>query len=368
MTNDAIVTLFDHLCNEARNAVHATFGLMEFPAEKASGPAWQTCLDATRTNADRLLRTIDDMRELLAGEPAIEGTTEEFDVSVSLGETVELLNLAGVEGPIRIVFDSRPAPIMISQNRSAVEQVFTRILHTCFRLSRRGTVRVSVAPSSGDRISVGIMPPSTDVAGRLVDWLNANTDLVKFENDDEVGLGLSIMVAGRRLQALGGTAEFKSEPGAPTGLELTFPSYSQHAPDPPNWDHTPARALNILVAEDCDESYALTALLLPNENVERARNGLEAIDMVKQRRYDAVFMDIHMPGMNGYGAISNIREWETQTCNARTPIVVLSSDDLTKQSRNAAQAGCSAFLRKPVRKPDLFDFLDRLRSARMMQV
>ena len=120
--------------------------------------------------------------------------------------------------------------------------------------------------------------------------------------------------------------------------------------------------LNILVAEDSDESFVLTEILLQRESVWRAQNGVEAIDLVRKRRFDVVFMDVHMPGMDGYQAIRSIRDWETQTGNARTPIVVLSSDDLDTQTRSAAQAGCSGYLRKPLNNRDLLDLLQRLKK------
>jgi CheY-like chemotaxis protein len=129
-----------------------------------------------------------------------------------------------------------------------------------------------------------------------------------------------------------------------------------------------AGPLQILVAEDCDESYALTELLLRSESVDRAHTGLEAIDKVKQRRFDVVFMDIHMPGLDGYDTIREIRGWETRSGNARTPIVILSSDDVGTQTRSAAQSGCSGFLRKPVRTADLHALLEPLRAMKEMLV
>jgi CheY-like chemotaxis protein len=59
-----------------------------------------------------------------------------------------------------------------------------------------------------------------------------------------------------------------------------------------------------------------------------------------------------------------MREWETETGNARTPIVVLSSDDLETQRRRAAQNGCSGFLRKPLRRSDLTNLLERVKQSR----
>ncbi len=86
--------------------------------------------------------------------------------------------------------------------------------------------------------------------------------------------------------------------------------------------------------------------------------------MIQKQRFDLVFMDVHMPGMDGYSAIRGMREWETQTGNARTPIVILSSDDLETQRRSAAQCGCSGFLRKPLQEGDLNNLFNRLRQER----
>ena len=124
--------------------------------------------------------------------------------------------------------------------------------------------------------------------------------------------------------------------------------------------------LNVLVVEDCDDSYALAELLLKDERLWRASDGAVAVEMVKRRRFDVVFMDVHLPGTDGYGAIRAIRDWETETGNARTPMVVLSADDIGTQVRCAADAGCSGFLRKPVRKAEVSAVLERLKAMQRL--
>jgi len=156
---------------------------------------------------------------------------------------------------------------------------------------------------------------------------------------------------------------------APGALVIDLPMAPPPAGDPDGAVRQPkigAETLNVLMVEDCDESYALTELLLRNENVWRARDGLEALAMVTRQRFDIVCMDIHMPGSDGYQAIRKIREWETGTGNARTPIIVLSSDDLETQRRFAAKSGCSGFLRKPLRTSELLDVLIRLKASRSL--
>jgi two-component system, sensor histidine kinase and response regulator len=377
MTNQTILSLLDYLCNEARNSVHATFGLMALCADQAADPNWQTCLDASKSSADRLLRSIDDIRELFSTEAPLADLAEEFDVTLCLGETIEVLNLASGPHGSRLILQPPTTPLVGCQDRRAVEQTLTRVLGAVSKLSPRGESRVAVAALPGDGlITTGltpnrgvrfeIVPPNSNIALRVADWLNANPEEVHFKDADDVLFGVATLVAGKRIRALGGTAEFQSDT-SPMGLSITLPwRKDANADSGAELSEHDQSALNILVAEDSDESFVLTRILLQHESVWRARNGLEAIELVKSRRFDVVFMDVHMPGMDGYKAIRSIRDWETQTGNARTPIVVLSSDLLDTQMRSAAQSGCSGFLRKPLDNHDLPNLLGRLKDMRTL--
>ncbi|HTW64531.1 MAG TPA: response regulator [Bryobacteraceae bacterium] len=367
MTNQTILSLFDYLCNEARNSVHAGFGLMALRPDLAADPNWQRCVEASKSSAERLLHSIDDVRELLSPDAPASELAEEFDLMLCLGETIEVLNLAAGEDASRLILQPPAAPLVGRQDRRAVEQALTRVLHTVSKLSPRGEVRVMAASlPDGGGARFTIRPHNSNIALRVADWLNADPAQVNFKDADEVLFGVATLVAGKKIRALGGAAEFQCDARLPMGLTIALPWRTEpdagRSADPVSEDS----ALNILVAEDCDESFVLTGILLRREAVWRAQNGLEAIDLVKKRRFDIVLMDVHMPGMDGYRAIRSIREWETQTGNARTPIVVLSSDDLDTQTRSAAQSGCSGFLRKPLNNRDLTDLLQRLKEVRTL--
>ncbi len=366
MTNQTILSLLNYLCNEARNSVQASFGLMALGPNLAPDPAWQACLENSKCGADRLLRCIDDIRELLSPEIPAFDPPEEFDLTLSLGETIELLNLASGDRASRLILQSPARPVTGRQHRRAVEQALMRILDAVSKLGRKGDALVSVVRAlDGEGAQFEIVPANPNIALRVADWLNADPDQIDFEDADEVLQGVATLVAGKRIRALGGTAEFVSDARAPMALVLTIPwqaDLDRECPSEPSQQNE--AGLSVLVAEDSDESFVLTGLLLQKESVWRARDGLEAVDMMKSRRFDVVLMDIHMPGLDGYKAIRSMRDWETKTGNARTPIVVLSSDDLDTQMRSAAHSGCSGFLRKPLDHHDLFDLLDRLKAVR----
>ena len=144
MTNQTILSVLDHLCNEARNSVHASFGLMTMCSSPVSDPAWRTCLENSKNSADRLLRSIDDVRELLAPEPPTFDPPEQFDLTLCLGETIEVLNLASGDRASRLILESPVRALSGRQHRRAVEEALMRILDAVSKLGRKGDAMVSV--------------------------------------------------------------------------------------------------------------------------------------------------------------------------------------------------------------------------------
>ncbi len=108
---------------------------------------------------------------------------------------------------------------------------------------------------------------------------------------------------------------------------------------------------NILVAEDNDNNYTLIDLMLRGEyNVYRARNGAEAVDALRDKRFDLIFIDIMMPVMDGFEATRRIREFDNYT-----PIIALTAYANDSNKREALNAGCDDFITKPIRKNMILD-------------
>jgi len=371
MTNAAILDVLNHLCNEARNSVHATFGVMDaLPPAAAADSAWKAYVDISRTSADRLLGSIDDFRSFYSDPIPAADAVEEFDLGLCLAETVDLLNLASRNPSSVIRLEAPTEPLPVRQHRQSVENMLARILDSVSKLTSTGDICVSTSSFSSDEAVlcsgglVSIAPPDSGLAERLVNWLNADPEQVNFRDLPDMPISLALMVAGKGLGALGGYSRIVRQAGVPTHVTAYLPSIIQDG-DQRRQESRPS-SLNVLLTEDNDESYALSELMLRKENVARARDGQEAVEMVKKQRFDIVVMDIHMGGMSGYTAIQAIRDWETQTANARTPIVILSSDDLETQRQSAARSGCSGYLRKPLRANDLSDVLDRLKGTQSL--
>src|ERR1700679_838473 len=102
MTNQSILSLLDYLCNEARNSVQASLSFMALYPTLAPDPGGLNGVDG-KGGVDRLLRSIDDIRELLSPDMPALDPAEEFDVTLCLGEIVEVLNLASGNRASRLI-------------------------------------------------------------------------------------------------------------------------------------------------------------------------------------------------------------------------------------------------------------------------
>ena len=94
-----------------------------------------------------------------------------------------------------------------------------------------------------------------------------------------------------------------------------------------------------------------------NLQAEIADNGIEAVNMVTSGSYDLILMDIQMPNMNGYDATRIIRKK-----GYTLPIIALTAYAMKGDEEKCLDAGCDAYLSKPVDAGKLFETLGKFLS------
>jgi two-component system sensor histidine kinase/response regulator len=112
----------------------------------------------------------------------------------------------------------------------------------------------------------------------------------------------------------------------------------------------------VLVVDDnaLNQEVVTDMLLAVQVQVDRASDGLEAIRRIGERHYDAVLMDVHMPGMDGLTASRRIR---AEPRFARLPIIALTAQVLVEERGATVAAGMNAHLTKPVDEALLYQTL-----------
>jgi signal transduction histidine kinase/DNA-binding response OmpR family regulator len=112
--------------------------------------------------------------------------------------------------------------------------------------------------------------------------------------------------------------------------------------------------LNVLLADDnqVNQLTAKTMLERLGHEVTIANNGVEAIELFKQREYDLIFMDVQMPEMDGLTATAEIRKLE-QEAGGHIPIVAMTAHAMAGDKEKCLDAGMDSYVSKPIRRKEL---------------
>jgi two-component system sensor histidine kinase/response regulator len=120
--------------------------------------------------------------------------------------------------------------------------------------------------------------------------------------------------------------------------------------------------LRVLLAEDNVVNQKVAARMLEKmgARVDVANNGLEAVRMFLQFRYDIILMDCQMPEMDGYAATREIRRLQALSASpSGIPIIALTANTLEGDRERCIEAGMNDFLGKPIRQTELLALLLR---------
>jgi two-component system sensor histidine kinase BarA len=122
--------------------------------------------------------------------------------------------------------------------------------------------------------------------------------------------------------------------------------------------------LRVLVVDDNEANLRLLTAILADFGVQvlGCSNGQAALDAAANERFDLVFMDVQMPGMNGMDVTRRLRAGEGP--NARTPVIAVTAHALAEERQQLIDAGMDDYLTKPVGERQLRYVLERWAGMR----
>ena len=349
-----------NMSHEIRTPLNAIVGFSELLVDSDDPDEKKEYWHIIESNNDLLLRLINDILDLSKIESGIiDRKRERFNLTQLCNELYVMMRSKIPNADVELVQDN-PCPecwIFLDSNR--LKQVWMNFLTNAVKYTRSGYIRMGYSVEK-DGIRFYVEDTGTGIPKELQDRVFGRFQKL---NEFVQGTGLGLAISRAIVEAAGGEIGFTSEQGIGSTFWAWVPcEIFQHGdvgcPETtlpnrhPVFSEDSDRKLRILVAEDNDSNFLLVRNILKDYDLLRVTNGVEAVEEIRNGKFDFVLMDLKMPVMDGLIATRKIREF-----NSDILIVALTANAFDTDRASAMDAGCNAFLPKPVKRKQLFELL-----------
>jgi len=361
---DAAVTAMEAKTNflstvshELRTPLYAVTGLTHLLLEENPSKGQKEHLKALKFSGDYLLNFINDILQInKIDADKLEPLNVEFNLKKVLQEVIDSLKQSAQGNNTTLVLDyDRNIPYHLMSDPLKLSQIFLNLVGNALKFTKGGEVKVTAKVMKKEDEDVTLYFEVKDNGIGIAKEQQQNI-FDGFEqgsiqiNREYGGTGLGLTIVKSLLGLFESRIELESELGVGSTFffQLEMKCKDSIVDDIP-FEVTPEeynfKGLNILIVEDNKINQVITKKMLTKKEItsDIANNGGEAIDMARENYYDAILMDIHMPGIGG----------EEATIEIVTPIIALTAISLDDSLESFYAAGCNDVVTKPF-KPEVF--------------
>lgn len=362
-----------NMSHEIRTPMNAIVGMTRLLQEKEPRQDQLKYLNAITQSADNLLVIINDILDfskIEAGKITIEAIP--FSLKSVLKNVVTLLRFKAQEKGIDVRFDLHGdfSDTLIG-DPTRLNQILMNLAGNAVKFTEKGSVNISVSMSEQlgetiklrfDVIDTGI-GISEEYVGKIFEsFTQAGTDVARKYG----GTGLGLTISKQLVELMEGEISVTSKIGVGTTFTFIIPFISTSKSIITNEDNTISSEdidiLNrsvVLLVDDNEFNRILAVDTLksmaPSISIQEATNAKEAIDLISHTDFDAVLMDIQMPGMNGVEATQIIRQLPSPKNN--TVVIAMTANVMRDDIRHYLEKGMNAHIPKPFNRVELVQTL-----------
>jgi signal transduction histidine kinase/ActR/RegA family two-component response regulator len=365
-----------NMSHEIRTPMTAVLGFADLLATTSLSAEQRDYVETVRSSGETLLALINDILDLSkieAGKLVLDLVP--LDVRSTVQRLKSLFTVQAAAKQLSFMTAVDPAvPQQIIGDPLRIRQVLTNLLGNAIKFTARGAVSLAVAARQRDEggyalefivrdTGPGIPAEAHQSIFESFSQLDASTS----RKHGGTGLGLSISRA--IAEQMGGSLDVESEPGKGASFHFTIPVKAlAEAPAPIVLENRPApkemkdlTRLNLLVADDNAVNRRVVVMFLERLgcHVDAVESGIELLQQMDRAEYDAVFVDVQMPGMDGLEATRRIRARGRPSPR----IVALTAAAFPEDRARCLEAGMDDYLSKPVSQDDLARLLQGIRAA-----
>jgi signal transduction histidine kinase/CheY-like chemotaxis protein len=344
--------------HELRTPLNAILGACEIVDTSRLRAIEREALTGARHAGHHLLFLVNSMIDLSKLESgSLESRAAPIDLVDALENARDMMApLAKARGIGFTLTVDAGVPRHVHGDAMRLNEVLVHLLNNAIKFTREGEVGLAAQPdpSGGARVLFSVTDTGAGLAPQRLAKLSRA--LAGEEQAQGAGSGLGLALCRQLVALMGGALSVASSEGVGTrfSFALPLPAAAPHAAAPPAAAADTGGA-HVLIVDDSSDNRLLLRAFLGNTvaRLDEADDGARGVAMFRERDYDLVLMDMHMPVMGGIEATRAMRAWEGQRGGAPATILALTADDSIDDRRRSTAAGCDDHLVKPVSKKKL---------------
>ncbi len=348
-----------NMSHEIRTPLNAIVGFSGILANLTDEDEKQEYFQLIESNNKLLLQLVNDILDLSKIEA---GTLEFFYTDFELNNFLEIIvdsmrnRMNSTE--VVLILDTPLPACHIHTEKNRLTQVVVNLISNALKFTEKGEVRVTYSLRRDKFIYFSVTDTGCGIPQNKMAAIFER--FVKL-NSFTQGTGLGLPICELIVQKMGGQMGVESEYGVGSTFWFTIP-YTPGEVVEGEEEYfeklitIPQDRLTVLVAEDTAGNYKLLKTILQNQyRVIHAWDGKEAVELFKEYSPHIILMDINMPVMDGYEAVSEIRK-----LSSKVPIIAVTAFASSSDEKRVLENGFNGYFPKPIDAPALLNEIEKL--------
>lgn len=367
-----------NMSHEIRTPLNAILGFINLLKRKNIDSESKEYVQIIEKSGENLLSIVNDILDLSkieAGMMRIESVA--FNSRGLLHAVEAMFKARAAEKQINLsLYVDESLPEMLEGDATRLTQILVNLVGNAIKFTATGSVLIHVTNEgiNADKIKTGFVVTDTGIG---IEKEKLKQIFERFKQAEDAvtrkygGTGLGLSIVNDLVLLQNGNIDVESEPGKGTTFKFIIPYSISTAklsttilPENILNDEVVFNNVCILLVEDNEINQSLIKHLFKNWqlNLDVAKNGSEAIDKLRLKKYDLILMDIQLPEMDGYTATEKIRN----ELKLNTPVIAITAHAMAGEKEKCLSYGMNEYIQKPIREKLLHDMIVQFTQVKII--